>query len=93
MTERSTVHGPYDTQAQIDGDLGILHDRARLAGESDMRRAQVHALLAVSAAAGIELGAFDQLILARFGQWEPDSAMVVLGLVERAAHGRDGGAK
>ncbi|HZU55326.1 MAG TPA: hypothetical protein VFA06_05620 [Actinocrinis sp.] len=81
---KPAVHGPYGTEAQARADVDALHARAAAAGESDMRRAQVRALLGTLHRLGVRAGTFDQLILASLGQWEPTTTVVMLGLVERA---------
>lgn len=80
----NAAHGPYKTHAQVRADVDAFHARARAAGESDMRRAQVRLLLDTLAELGVQAGSYDQLILAAIGQWEPATTAVLVGLIERA---------
>lgn len=80
----ATAHGPYETEAQARADVDALHARAAAAGDSEKRRANVRALLDTCARLGVRIGLYDELILASIGQWEPQTTVVVLGLIERA---------
>lgn len=78
------MSGPYETVEQMAADLSALHERAHAAGESDMRRAQVRHLLDTLTRLGVEVGSYDELILASIGQWEPSTVVVLADLIERA---------
>lgn len=84
MNTPASAHGPYETEAQARADVDALHARAAAAGESDMRRARVRALRAALEQRGVSVGAYDMFVIVSLGQWESQTTIVLLGLIERA---------
>jgi hypothetical protein len=64
--------------------VDAFHTHARAAGESDLRRAQVRLLLDTLTEVGVQGGSYDHLILAAIGQWEPNTTVIIVGLLKRA---------
>lgn len=97
------MSGPYNTSTEALTDAEQLLQVVRAvdpggpmtpAIRAARRQAAVDHVTGVLAAAGVELGAYDQRIAAWLAVWDADTVQVILGWVERArdAGQRDGGA-
>jgi hypothetical protein len=85
MTEPNTVHGPYDTNAEAMADARPVYDAYRATYERGlMDRTNAGRLGEALAAAQVELGAYDERIVAWLAGWEPEVVQVVIGWIERA---------
>jgi len=87
------VSGPYSTSTEALADAEQLLQAVRAvdpggpmipAIRTARRQAAVDYVTGVLAAAGVELGAYDQRIAAWLAIWDADTVRVVLGWVERA---------
>jgi hypothetical protein len=86
MTERQTVHGPYETDSDAMRDAAHVHQAYRAAGgpRGLMDRINEDLLLGALREAGVELGAYDQRIAGWLSDWEPHVVQVLIGWLERA---------
>lgn len=85
MNERTTVHGPYDTDSDAMRDAAHVHQAYRVAYERGlMDRINEGLLLGTLREAGVELGAYDKRIAGWLADWEPHVVHVILGWIERA---------
>lgn len=93
MNERDTVHGPYETAAAALCDADHVYAAHRAAGRPPGRMDHINEglILGTLRAAGVSLGDFDRLIAGWLADWEPATVQVVLGWIERASAGRNGG--
>jgi hypothetical protein len=86
MSERQTVHGPYETDSDAMRDAAHVHQAYRAAGGQRglMDRINEDLLLGALREAGVELGAYDRRIAGWLSDWEPHVVQVLLGWLERA---------
>lgn len=85
--------GPYENEGQalaepLAAEVRALHEAGREPGEligQVIRDAQLRHLEAACAAAGVELGAHDEKILAWLAGYEASTVQVIIGLISRAA--------
>jgi hypothetical protein len=81
-------NGPFETvdAARMTPAARAIYDTMRASHERGAADAMCTALI-VSAcdAAGVELGAYDERILAWMGNWEPQTCQVIAGLITRAS--------
>ena len=89
MSERKTVHGPYDTDSDAMRDTAHVHQAYRVAYERGlMDRINEGLLFAALCGAGVELGAYDRRIVGWLADWEPHVVQVIIGWIERAHAGQ-----
>lgn len=77
--------GPYETERQASKEFRSVYDalpRPPAAGEVTRINAQL--LTRACTNAGVEVGAYDRLILDWLANWEPGTCGVLAGLISRA---------
>lgn len=76
------VFGPYQSEREAMEDSRDVTSLPPATGQWDQAIvAKVHA---VCAAAGVELGDYDERVISWLGRWEPQSVQVIVGLISRA---------
>jgi hypothetical protein len=81
VSHRNSPYGPFETAAEV---LAAIESHGGSATDAEAGRTRLLMLRATLAAVHVEPGSVDMLVLARLAHWEPESAMVVAGLLERA---------
>lgn len=94
MSEQRGPHGPYESSADAFADAAELRDAIDAAdpGFGPMTdqvraarlKARVDYLTAALAAAGVELGEYDQRIARWLATWDAETLQVLVGWIERA---------
>ncbi|MFG2002276.1 hypothetical protein ACGFNU_24300 [Spirillospora sp. NPDC048911] len=79
--------GPYETAEQAAETVREFYQLSRLGPRGTLAKCNQERLLAACEAAGVELGDYDQRILAWLTIWEPETVAVIVGLVLRAHAG------
>jgi len=81
----SPAAGPYATERQASAEIRRAYDALpRPPAAGSVTRLNAEALANACANAGVELGAYDRLILAWLANWEPATTGVLAGLISRA---------
>ena len=79
--------GPFEAEAQARESPAVQEIRRAFRADPGIgKMAPLNLALLVDACtmAGVELGAFDRRVLAWLSNWDPESSMVIAGLVTRA---------
>ena len=79
--------GPYQTEAQARETAAVQEIYAAFRAGPGLGRMAPHTsakLVDACVMAGVDLGAFDRLVLSWLSGWEPETAAVIAGLISRA---------
>jgi hypothetical protein len=89
--------GPFETRREASDHPAVrsVYDAMHKAPRRGVGAELCHRILdGACTAAGVEVGAYDHEMIGWLAQWEPETCMVVAGLIARAAAGRgDGGGR
>ena len=84
------MSGPFESEQQVRDTQAMHALYATFRADPGVGHMAPHVLAMLEgacAAARVELGAFDRRVLAWLAQWEPETCMVIAGLITRAHAG------
>lgn len=79
--------GPFETERQAAGTPAVraIYDASRASRRRGVMEERSHRLLCeMLTAAGVELGAYDHRIVMWLAGWEPQTCVVIAGVITRA---------